>query len=181
MADTYTSSSEQSAFDAWSKLFESTMKNYTAQETTAKQTHESKNDPWVNLIDQLWTSNPYSKLLPMDPGEITRAFQQVWLDALSNPGRFWANYSNFVQEYTQLMTATALKFWGIEKEVEPVAAPEKGHNRCNALDWKQKPVFDVLNQGYLLTATTLLKTASEIQGLDEKQQRKMVFYLRQFI
>ena len=67
MADTYTSSSEQSAFDAWSKLFESTMKNYTAQETTAKQTHESKNDPWINLIDRLWKSNPYSKLLPIDP------------------------------------------------------------------------------------------------------------------
>ncbi len=181
MADTYTSSSEQSAFDAWSKLFESTMKNYTAQETTAKQTHESKNDPWVNLIDQLWKSNPYSKLLPIDPAEITRAFQQIWLDALSNPGRFWANYSNFVQEYTQLMTATALKFWGIEKDVEPVATPEKGDKRFSAPDWQQNPVFDALKQGYLLAATTLLKTASELQGLDEKQQRKMIFYLRQFI
>ena len=181
MADTYTSSSEQSAFDAWSKLFESTMKNYTAQETTAKQTHESKNDPWVNLIDQLWKSNPYSKLLPIDPAEITRAFQQIWLDALSNPGRFWANYSNFVQEYTQLMTATALKFWGIEKDVEPVATPEKGDKRFSAPDWQQNPVFDALKQGYLLAATTLLKTASDIQGLDEKQQRKMTFYLRQFI
>jgi polyhydroxyalkanoate synthase len=181
MADTYTSFSEQNAFDGWSKLFESTMKSYTAQESNPSQGQESKHDPWIVLIDQLWKSNPYSKLLPMDPGEITRAFQQVWLDALSNPGRFWANYSNFVQEYTQLMTATALKFWGIEKEVEPVAAPEKGDKRFNALDWQQNPVFDVLKQGYLLAATTLLKSASEIQGLDEKQQRKMVFYLRQFI
>jgi polyhydroxyalkanoate synthase subunit PhaC len=181
MADIYTSTSEQNAFNGWSKLFESTMKSYTAQESNPRQGQESKDDPWIALIDQLWTSNPYSKLLPMDPGEITRAFQQVWLDALSNPGRFWANYSNFVQEYTQLMTATALKFWGIEKEVEPVAAPEKGDKRFNAPDWQQNPVFDVLKQGYLLAATTLLKSASEIQGLDEKQQRKMVFYLRQFI
>ncbi|HEX6481938.1 MAG TPA: class I poly(R)-hydroxyalkanoic acid synthase [Ktedonobacteraceae bacterium] len=181
MADIYTSSSEQSAFDGWSKLFESTMKSYTAQESNPSQGQESKRDPWIILIDQLWKLNPYSKLLPMDPGEITRAFQQVWLDVLSNPGRFWANYSNFVQEYTQLMTATALKFWGIEKEVEPVAAPEKGDKRFNAPDWQQNPIFDVLKQGYLLAATTLLKTASEIQGLDEKQQRKMIFYLRQFL
>ena len=181
MADIYTSSSEQSAFDGWSKLFESTMKSYTAQESNPSQGQESKRDPWIVLIDQLWKLNPYSKLLPMDPGEITRAFQQVWLDVLSNPGRFWANYSNFVQEYTQLMTATALKFWGIEKEVEPVAAPEKGDKRFNAPDWQQNPIFDVLKQGYLLAATTLLKTASEIQGLDEKQQRKMIFYLRQFL
>ena len=181
MADTYTSSSEQSAFDGWSKLFESTMKSYTAQETNSRQAQKSQDDPWIVLIDQLWKSNPYSKLLPMDPAEITRAFQQVWLDALNNPGRFWANYSNFVQEYTQLMTATALKFWGIEKEVEPVAAPEKGDKRFNTPDWQQNPIFDVLKQGYLLAATTLLKTASEIQGLDEKQQRKMTFYLRQFL
>ncbi|HJT57375.1 MAG TPA: class I poly(R)-hydroxyalkanoic acid synthase [Ktedonobacteraceae bacterium] len=181
MADTYTSSSQPGAFHDWSKLFESTMKHYTEQETTAQQTRESKDDPWINLIDQLWKSNPYSRLLPIDPAEITRAFQQVWLDALSNPGRFWSNYSNFVQEYSQLMTATALKFWGIEKEVPPVATPEKGDKRFSAPDWQQNPIFDILKQGYLLAATTLLKTASEIEGLDEKQQRKLIFYLRQFL
>src|SRR5258708_8605951 len=158
MADTYTSSSEQSAFDAWSKLFESTMKKYRAQETSDKQTNESKHDPWVNLIDQLWKSNPYSKLLPIDRAEITRAFQQIWLDALSNPGRFWANYSNFVQEYTQLMTATALKFWGIEKDVEPVATPQKGDKRFSAPYWHQNPYFNSPNQPSLLPATTSLYT-----------------------
>ena len=33
----------------------------------------------------------------------------------------------------------------------------------------------------MLIATTLLKTASEVEGLDEQQQRKLVFYLRQFL
>jgi len=181
MADTYISSSEQNAFDAWSKLFESTMKSYGTHETTAKQAQESKADPWIQLIDQLWKSNPYSKLLPMNPAEITRAFQQVWLNALSNPGNFWANYSNFVQEYTQLMTTTALKFWGIEKGVEPVVTPEKGDKRFSAPDWQQNPLFDALKQGYLLAATALLKTSSETQGLHEKQKRKLIFYLRQFL
>lgn len=181
MADTYLSSSGQNAFDAWSRLFESTMKNHGTSETSAKQAQENKDDPWIQLIDQIWKSNPYSKLLPMDPAEITRAFQQVWLNALSNPDRFWTNYNNFVQEYTQLMTTTALKFWGIEKDVEPVIMPEKGDKRFSVPDWQQNPLFDALKQGYLLVATTLLKTASEMQGLDEKQKRKMIFYLRQFL
>jgi polyhydroxyalkanoate synthase subunit PhaC len=181
MADTYIPSSGQNAFDAWSRLFESTMKNYGTSETSAKPAPESKDDSWLQLIDQLWKSNPYSKLLPIDPAEIMRAFQQVWLNALSNPDRFWANYNNFVQEYTQLMTTTALKFWGIEKDVEPVITPEKGDKRFSVPDWQQNPLFDALKQGYLLAATTLLKTTSEMQGLDEKQKRKMIFYLRQFL
>ena len=64
--------------------------------------------------------------LPIDPAEITRAFQQMWTDAVSNPERAGANYSDFVQQYTQLMAATALKFWGQGQHVEPVVTPEKG-------------------------------------------------------
>src|SRR5207302_1508454 len=131
--------------------------------------------------DRLWQANPCSKLLPIDPAEITRAFQQIWIDAISNPGRAWANYSNFVQQYTQLMTSATLKFWSKDQDVEPVIEPGKGDKRFSAPDWQQNPVFDVLKQSYLLTATTLLKTASETEGLDEKQQRKLVFYLREFL
>src|SRR6266550_4914880 len=174
---TDTSQTGQSPIETWSKLIESTMQVLPVKQPEigyGQREEETKKDPWLTLIDRLWQANPYSKLLPIDPAEITRAFQQIWLDALSNPGRFWANYSNFVQEYTQLMTATALKFWGIEKDVEPVATPEKGDKRFSAPDWQQNPVFDALKQGYLLAATTLLKSASEVQGLDEHLQRKLV-------
>ncbi len=187
MADT--STSEQNPFEAWSKLIENTMKAYSSGQASSSKsdeatTHEEAakdKDPWLSLIDQLWRANPYSKLLPIDPAEITRAFQKLWLDAMSNPRRAWANYSDFVQQYTQLMAATALKFWGYGKDAKPVVEPEKGDKRFSAPDWQQNPVFDALKQSYLLAATTLLKTASEIQGLDEKQQRKLVFYLRQFL
>src|SRR5947209_10294004 len=182
MADTLFSPG-QSPVEAWSKLIESTMPTHSARE--AQQEHpvdtDAKDDPWLRLIDQMWQINPYSKLLPIDPAEITRAFQQIWLDAVSNPGRAWANYTNFVTQYTEFMAAATLKYWGLDKDGEPVAAPEKSDKRFSAPDWQQNPVFDALKQSYLLGATTLLKTASEIQGLDEKQQRKMIFYLRQFI
>ncbi len=171
----------QSPFDTWSKLIESTMKGNPALQASAGQALEGGEDPWTALIDQLWQTNPYSKLVPLDPAEITRAFQQLWLDAARNPGHAWTTYSEFVQQYTQMMASAALKFWGQSQESKPVIAPEKGDKRFSAPDWQLNPIFDALKQSYLLAATTLLKSASETEGLDERQQRKLVFYLRQFL
>src|SRR6266705_1304275 len=179
MADTV--SNGQSPLEAWSKLIQSTMEGYSAGQALTRPSQESEKDPWIALIDQLWRANPYSKLLPIDPAEITRAFEQIWLAAITNPAHAWINYSNFVQQYTELMAATALKFSGQEQNVEPVITPEKGDKRFSAPDWQQNPIFDALKQSYLLAATTLLKTAAEIEGLDERQQRKLMFYLRQFL
>jgi polyhydroxyalkanoate synthase len=178
---TDTVASEQNPFKAWSKLIESTMKGNPAMPTTVEHVQEGENDSWLTLIDQFWQANPYSKLVPLHPAEMTRALQQIWLDAVRNPDRAWATYSDFVGQYSQVMAATTLKFWGQSKESEPIVAPEKGDKRFSAPDWEQNPMFDALKQTYLLTATTLLKTASEVEGLDEQQQRKLVFYLRQFL
>src|SRR3989454_3001542 len=172
---------EQSPVEAWRKLIENTMQYYPAPQSVASQAKEDEKDPWVMLIDQLWKANPYSKLVPLDPAEITRAFQQLWLDAARNPDRAWATYSDFVQQYSQIMTSAALKTSGRAQDVEPMVEPEKGDKRFSAPDWQQNPIFDALKQSYLLAATTLLKSASEVQGLDAHQQRKLVFYLRQFL
>ena len=179
MADTV--SNGQSPLEAWSKLIQSTMEGYSAGQALTRPSQESEKDPWIALIDQLWMANPYSKLLPIDPAEITRAFQQIWLDAVRNPGRAWTTYLDFVQQSTQSMTTATLKFWGGDQDAESVVEPEKGDKRFSAPDWQQNPIFDTLKQSYLLAATTLLKTAAEIEGLDERQQRKLMFYLRQFL
>src|SRR3989442_1732878 len=84
------------------------------------------------------------KLILLDPAEITRAFQQIWQDAVSNPGRAWTNYTNFVAQYTDLMTSATLKYWGMDKGSQPTVAAEKGDKRFSATDWQQNPVFDAL-------------------------------------
>jgi polyhydroxyalkanoate synthase len=173
-------SAGESATAAWSKWLESAFGTRQGSQATAEQAVKSVEDPWVELIDRLWEAHPASKLLPIDPGEITRAFQQIWLAALRNPARAWAHYTDFVQRYTQLMTASALQVWG-SQDVPPVIQPAKGDKRFSAPDWQQNAVFAALKQSYLLAATTLLQTAAEVQGLDEQQQRKLVFYLRQFL
>jgi polyhydroxyalkanoate synthase subunit PhaC len=179
MADTI--ASEQNPFEAWSKLIESTMKSNPVMRTTVERVQEGENDPWLTLINQFWQANPYSKLIPLDPAEMTRALQQIWLDAVKNPDRAWATYTDFVQQYAQVMTAPALKFQGRSQESDAVITAEKGDKRFSTPDWEQNPIFDALKQTYLLAATALLKTASEVEGLDEHQQRKLVFYLRQFL
>lgn len=180
-----TSFMEQNPMAAWNKLVEQTMKQYAAMfpatDAASLRGAADMPDPWLALIDQLWKTNPASELLPLDPVEIAHAFQQIWLDAFQNPARAWTNYANFTQQYTQLMAATALKFWGRGQQTEPVVEPEKGDKRFNASDWQQNPAFDAIKQSYLLTATTLLKSASETQGMDERQQQKLIFYLRQFL
>ena len=173
------SSAGQNPFEAWNELLENTMKMNPVMQASAEQALKGGNDAWTLLIEQLWKANPYSNVLPLDAVGTTRAFQQMWLDAASNPARMWSNYSDFVQQYTQIMTSTALKFGG--QETEAVVAPEKGDKRFSAPDWQQNPAFDAIKQSYLLTATTLLKATSEIEGMDKKQQHKMTFYLRQFL
>jgi polyhydroxyalkanoate synthase len=120
-------------------------------------------------------------VVPIDLGEIVEVFQGVGLDALTNPMRLVGLYSDFLLRSMQLMANTSLKLWGLSRESKPVIAPEADDKRFSFPDWQQNPAFDALKQFYLLTATTLLKSAEDIKTLDRKQQRKLTFLLRQFI
>jgi polyhydroxyalkanoate synthase subunit PhaC len=170
--------------DTWIKLVDSTLAGYKAIPsalTPTSTTQSDGKDPWITLIDQLWQTNPYSDMLPIDYGEILRVFQQIWLDVFSNPARSWALYSESMQKYTELMTTSTLKFWGLDKDSKPVIEPEKGDKRFSAPDWQQNAVFDALKQSYLLIATTWLKAVAGIKGMDERERHKLTFFLRQFI
>ena len=140
-------------------------------------------DRWNKLIDDLWQANPMSRLLPFSPGEVSRAVAQVWLDALKNPERGVAAYADFVAQSTQIWTNAALQMWGVAAKdpPPPTISPEPGDRRFNAPDWQRNAAFDALKQSYLLGATSLLKSAAEVEGLDRAQQRKIQFYLRQFV
>ena len=142
----------------------------------------AEHDPWSELVDQLWQANPFSKLVPIDPGEMTRAMQQIWLASLRDPGAAWSAYTDFVQRYTEVVTQTTARLWGVDgAKTEPVLAPAPGDRRFETPDWQRNPLLDGFKQAYLLMASTLLRSAAEMQGLDARQQRKLVFYVRQFL
>jgi poly[(R)-3-hydroxyalkanoate] polymerase subunit PhaC len=146
-----------SLVEAWTQLADTTMAGYPAApivEALSKAQQGRQEDPWIAFIDRLWDANPYATVVPIDFGEILSVFQRVWLDALSNPTRLWVLYSDFMQQYTQVMTSSGLKFWGLDQESKPVIEPEAGDKRFSAPDWQQNPAFDALKQYYLLTAMT---------------------------
>lgn len=164
-------------FEFWNKQFELLRTYYTLPGSATEEGQEQDSSPWMLLLHQLWEANPWSKVLPLDPVEISSVFQLLWLDTLQNPMRVWCNASDFAQKYLQLLTGAAFR----GGQVPPVIEPEKGDKRFNAPDWQLNPFFDFLKQSYLLIATTLLKSASEREGLTVRQQRKLVFYVRQFL
>jgi polyhydroxyalkanoate synthase subunit PhaC len=142
---------------------------------------DDREDPWITFIEQLWEANPVSEYVPVDVGGTLQTFQRVWLDVLHNPERLLTLSQDFLQQSAQVLTNSTLKFWGLGKDVTPVIEPEKGDKRFSAPDWQQNPVFDALKQSYLLLATTWLKAVSGLETLDEKERRRLLFYLRQFI
>lgn len=177
---------DSTAFDVnpmetWSKLVDHTLGGYPASQVVAKAAQDGQEDAWVSFIDRVWEANPLSTMVPVDPGDTLRMFQAVWLDSLKNPVRNWSRYNDFVQRYSRMVTDNTLRFWGLGKDVKPVIEPDHSDKRFSVPDWQQNPMFDAIKQSYLLTASTLLKWVSEIEGLDEKQLHKMLFYMRQVV
>jgi polyhydroxyalkanoate synthase len=167
--------------ETWSRLVDNTLAGYPASQVVAKAAQNGHQDAWVSFIDRVWEANPLSTMVPIDPGDTLRMYQAIWLDYLKNPLRVWSRYSEFVQQYTRMMTDTTLRLWGFGRDVKPVIEPDRSDKRFSTPDWQQNPIFDAIKQGYLLSAASLLRMVSEIEGLDSKQQRTMLFYVRQML
>ena len=174
---------ESNLVESWIELATTTA-SYSANpiaQAIAKATQDHKEDPWITLIEQLWKANPSSDWVPVDVGEALNVSQLMWLDAFRHPERLWGLSNDFMQQYTQVMTTSALRMWGLGQESKPVIEPEPGDKRFSAPDWQQNPLFDALKQYYLLTAATWLKAVSGIEGLDERERRRLTFFLRQYL
>lgn len=138
-------------------------------------------DAWGALIRHWWEANPLSKSIPIDPADALRTYQRLWAEALLHPERAISAYTDLMRSYTQLLSQTALRMLGYQSELNPLAVPDKADRRFSAPEWQLNPLFDAIKQAYLLAATTLLKHAEELEGLDPSQKRKVMFYLRQFV
>ena len=174
---------ESNLVESWIELATTTA-SYSANpiaQAIAKATQDRKEDPWMTLIEQLWKANPSSDWVPVDVGEALKVSQLMWLDAFRHPERLWGLSNDIVQQYTQVMVTSTLRMWGLSQESKPLIEPEARDRRFSAPDWQQNPAFDALKQCYLLTATTWLKAVSGIEGLDERECRRLTFFLRQYL
>ena len=119
------------------------------------------------------------ELNPLDPGVVSKAYQALWQQMLTDPERLVQAQVSLWQDYAKLWENTARRMAG--EDVEPVATPEPGDRRFTDDTWSENPLYDHIKQSYLLASKFMLSTVRETEGLDAHTAHKVDFYTRQFI
>jgi polyhydroxyalkanoate synthase subunit PhaC len=141
-------------------------------------------DPTLRSIDQMWNANPLREVVPVDWAEIARALRIVWLRSLNKPSTTLA-----VADLNQDLWRSAVDVWqeaGQRWLGIAGSAPGNGPSttatdkRFAAPEWHTNPVYRTLQQIYLLASDWLLQQG-DVEGMDEAEQQRITFHLRQFV
>ena len=124
-------------------------------------------------------ANSSREFNPLDPAVISTAYQELWQQMLTNPGRIVEAQVSLWQDYAKLWENTARRMAG--EEVEPTVTPAAGDRRFTDDTWSENPLYDHIKQSYLLASKFMLSTVRETDGLDPHTAQKVDFYTRQFI
>ena len=116
---------------------------------------------------------------PLAPAVVSKAYQELWQQMLTDPRRLVEAQVALWQDYARLWENTARRMAG--EEVEPAVAPEPGDRRFRDDAWSENPLYDHIKQSYLLASKFMLSTVRETEGLDAHTAHKVDFYTRQFI
>lgn len=114
-----------------------------------------------------------------DTLHMSRLFQDLSARLMADPLQLAQQQIAFWQDYTLLMQRTTLRMMGVD--VEPMIRPHEKDKRFKHESWESNPLFDFIKQSYLLTADYIQHTVSNVEGLDDKTEKKIDFYTRQFI
>lgn len=115
-----------------------------------------------------------------DPQVIGKSFFELTQAMMTDPTRLVQAQMEFWQDYTRIWQNTAQRMMG-QEVTEPAVEPERGDRRFKDQAWAENAVFDFIKQSYLLTARSIHKTVSEVEGLEPKTAEKVDFYTRQFV
>jgi polyhydroxyalkanoate synthase subunit PhaC len=150
-----------------------------------KQFQESlSNDPTLRSIDQMWNANPLREVVPVDWAEITRALRIVWLHSIGKPAAALA-----VADFNQDLWRAAINAWQeagqhwldlAGSSSAKGSVPTTADKRFAAPEWHTNPVYRTLREIYLLASDWLLEQG-DVEGMDEAEQRRINFHLRQFV
>ena len=116
---------------------------------------------------------------PLEPAVISKAYQELWQQMLTNPARLVEAQVSLWQDYAKLWENTARRMAG--EEVEPTVTPAAGDRRFKDDTWSENPLYDHIKQSYLLASKFMLSTVRETDGLDPHTAQKVDFYTRQFV
>ena len=116
---------------------------------------------------------------PLAPAVVSKAYQELWQQMLTDPRRLVEAQVALWQDYAKLWENTARRMAG--EEVEPAVTPDPGDRRFKDEAWSENPLYDHIKQSYLLASKFMLSTVRETEGLDAHTAHKVDFYTRQFI
>jgi polyhydroxyalkanoate synthase len=167
----------------WQMTIDSSASNLIAGGVDQLQSSLSQ-DPTLRSIDQMWNANPLREVVPIDWAEIARALRLIWLRSLRRPSAALA-----LADLNQDLWRSAVDVWqeagqhwlGLTGSApgngSPTIASDK---RFAAPEWHTNPAYRTLQQIYLLASDWLLQQ-SDVEGMDEAEQQRINFHLRQFV
>ncbi|CAN7720089.1 class I poly(R)-hydroxyalkanoic acid synthase [Variovorax sp. LjRoot290] len=104
--------------------------------------------------------------------------QQAWgSPSESNLARLVGLQLNHFQQQVMLWSQMMS---GAGALAEPLVAPDRGDRRFHGSDWREKPVYSLIKQSYLLNSR-LIHDVVETSGLDDAAKCKLRFYANQLI
>ena len=116
---------------------------------------------------------------PSDPFNIGQAFLEMTAKMMTDPSKMVQAQMSLWHDYMTLWQRTTQRLLG--QEAEPAITPAKDDKRFKDAAWDENTLFDYIKQSYLLTARWLQSTVNDVDGLDEKNAKKIDFYTRQFV
>jgi poly[(R)-3-hydroxyalkanoate] polymerase subunit PhaC len=147
--------------------------------------HALAADPILNSITELWNANPFREIVPINWAEVARALRTVWTQSLAHPGSAMSSatelYGRLFQSLAESWMDANRRWWGLSGVGAHDESAKGVHDkRFAAPDWQSNPMYRALKEIYLLASDWLLKQGA-VEGMDEAEQHRLNFHLRQFI
>lgn len=112
-----------------------------------------------------------------DPFGLMNAWNAVVTAAAADPARIAQMQANYWQDSLRLWQS----FVGGKPDEAPAIPGADKDKRFASPAWKSNPTFDFLRQSYLLASQYMMQAVGDLEGIDERQRAKALFYTKQFV
>ncbi|MBW7945429.1 MAG: class I poly(R)-hydroxyalkanoic acid synthase [Sphingomonadaceae bacterium] len=127
------------------------------------------------MLMEFWAKEATDGIvLGPDPLGLVETWSKMATAAMTDPARLAQLQADYWRDAMTLWQAFATP-----GEVEPPQLPSDKRFKGEA--WSEMPAFDFLKSSYLLASQYILQLVGGLEGLDEKERNKAIFYTRQFI
>ena len=115
--------------------------------------------------------------LKSDPFNAGPAISEVMGRLAAQPDRLMRAQAQLFSRYMDLWQSTARRITNGE-DTEPVVSPSAGDRRFNDPEWRANPLFDVIQQSYLLSSNWLNELVSGVEDVEPQTKRRAEFFMK---